>query len=107
VRDAQQLFYRSFNALNVDPDVGNSQSWDPTLIVIDALRHAGTAASPKQLLDYIEALHDFPGSDGIYDFRDGSQRGIGLDSIVICRWNPGKKTWDAASEPGGKPLTGK
>jgi branched-chain amino acid transport system substrate-binding protein len=107
VRDAQQQFYKSFDALNVDPDVGNSQSWDPTLIVIDALRHAGTGASPKQLLDYIEALHDFPGSDGTYDFRDGSQRGIGLDSIVICRWNPAKKTWDAASEPGGKPLKGK
>jgi branched-chain amino acid transport system substrate-binding protein len=107
VRDAQQLFYKAFNAQGIDPDVGNSQSWDPTLVIIDALKHTGTNATPKQILDYIEALHDFPGSDGTYDYRDGSQRGIGLNSIVICRWDPAKKTWVAASEPGGKPLPGK
>jgi hypothetical protein len=92
------------NAQGIDPDVGNSQSWDPTLVLIDALRHVGTAASPKQVLDYIEGLKHFPASDGYYDFTDGSQRGIGLNSIVVCRWNPAKKSWDAASEPGGKPL---
>lgn len=104
VRDAQQLFYKTFNAQGIDPDVGNSQSWDPTLIFIDALRHVGTNASPKQVLDYIEGLKHFPASDGYYDFTDGSQRGIGLDAVVICRWDPAKKTWVASSEPGGKPL---
>jgi branched-chain amino acid transport system substrate-binding protein len=104
VRDAQQTFYKAMNAQGIDPDVGNSQSWDPTLVLIDALRHVGTAASPKQVLDYIEGLKHFPASDGYYDFTDGSQRGIGLNSIVVCRWNPAKKSWDAASEPGGKPL---
>jgi branched-chain amino acid transport system substrate-binding protein len=104
VRDAQLAFYKAFNDKGIDPDVGNSQSWDPTLIVIDALKHVGTSASPKQVLDYIEGLKKFPGSDGYYDFSDGSQRGIGLDSIVICRWDPAKKTWVASSEPGGKPL---
>ena len=104
VRDAQQLFYKTFNAQGVDPDVGNSQSWDPTLVIIDALKHVGTNAMPKQVLDYIEGLKHFPGSDGYYDFTDGSQRGIGLDAIVVCRWDPAKKTWVASSEPGGKPL---
>jgi branched-chain amino acid transport system substrate-binding protein len=104
VRDAQQLFYKALNAQGIDPDVGYSQSWDPTLILIDALRHAGTTANPKQILDYIEGLKHFPATDGYYNFTDGSQRGIGQDSIIICRWNPAKKTWDAASEPGGKPL---
>jgi branched-chain amino acid transport system substrate-binding protein len=104
VRDAQQAFYKAFNAQNIDPDVGNSQSWDPTLIIIDALRHVGTSAGPKQVLDYIESLKHFPGSDGYYDFTDGSQRGIGLDAVVICRWDPAKKTWVASSDPGGKPL---
>jgi branched-chain amino acid transport system substrate-binding protein len=104
VRDAQQAFYKAYNAEGIDPDVGNSQSWDPTLIVIDALRHVGTNATPKQVLDYILSLKHFPGSDGIYDFTDGSQRGIGQDALVICRWDAGKKTWVAASEPGGKPL---
>jgi branched-chain amino acid transport system substrate-binding protein len=104
VRDAQQAFYKAYNAEGIDPDVGNSQSWDPTLILIDALRHVGTNASPKQVLDYVLSLKHFPGSDGYYDFTDGSQRGIGLDALVICRWDAAKKTWVAASEPGGKPL---
>jgi branched-chain amino acid transport system substrate-binding protein len=104
VRDAQQLFYKAFNDQGLDPDVGNSQSWDPTLVIIDALRHVGTGASPKQVLDYIEGLKHFPGSDGYYDYSDGSQRGIGLDAIVVCRWDAAKKTWVASSEPGGKPL---
>jgi branched-chain amino acid transport system substrate-binding protein len=104
VRDAQQLFYKTFNAQGIDPDVGNSQSWDPTLIIIDALRHVGTNATPKQILDYIEGLKHYPASDGYYDFTDGSQRGIGLEAVVICRWDPAKKTWVASSEPGGKPL---
>jgi branched-chain amino acid transport system substrate-binding protein len=104
VRDAQQAYYKYYNGLGVDPDVGNSQSWDPTLIVIDALKHVGTTASPKQVLEYIEGLKHFPATDGYYDFSDGSQRGIGLESIVVCRWNPAKKSWDAVSEPGGKPL---
>ncbi|HEV8020590.1 MAG TPA: ABC transporter substrate-binding protein, partial [Candidatus Lustribacter sp.] len=52
VRDAQQLFYKTYNTQGIDPDVGNSQSWDPTLIIIDALKHVGTNASPKQVLDY-------------------------------------------------------
>jgi branched-chain amino acid transport system substrate-binding protein len=104
VRDAQQLFYKALTSQGLNPDVGLSQSWDPTLVIIDALRHVGTSASAKQVLDYIEGLKHFPASDGYYDFTDGSQRGIGIDSIVICQWDPLRKTWVAASEPGGKPL---
>lgn len=104
VRDAQLAFYRAFEAQGIDPDVGNNLAWDATWIVIDALRHIGTNATPKQLLDYIEQLHGFAGTDGIYDFRDGSQRGIGLSGVVIARWNARKKTWATVSLPGGKPL---
>lgn len=104
VRDAQAAFYKALTSQGLNPDVGYSQSWDPTLVIIDALRHVGTTASAKQVLDYIEGLKHFPASDGYYDYTDGSQRGIGIDSIVICQWDPLKKTWVAASEPGGKPL---
>lgn len=104
VRDAQLEFYRSFNAQGVDPDVGNNLAWDATLVVIDALRHVGTNATPKQVLDYIEQLHGFAGTNGIFDYRDGSQRGVGLSGVVIARWNAAKKTWATVSQPGGKPL---
>jgi branched-chain amino acid transport system substrate-binding protein len=107
VRDQQLAFYRAFNAQNIDPDVGHNTAWDASRILIEALRHEGPTASPKQLLDYIESLHGFAGTDGIFDYRGGDQRGVGLSSIVIARWNAHKNTWETVSEPGGKPLPGK
>ncbi len=104
VRDAQLEFYRAFNAQGIDPDVGNNLAWDVAFVVIDGLRHVGTNATPKQLLDYMEGLHSFAMTDGIYDYRGGDQRGVGLNSLVIARWDPAKKTWVTVSAPGGKPL---
>jgi len=104
VRDAQLEFYRAFNAQGIDPDVGNNLAWDVAFVVIDGLRHVGTDATPKQLLDYMEGLHSFAMTDGIYDYRGGDQRGVGLNSLVIARWDPAKKTWTTVSAPGGKPL---
>lgn len=104
VRDAQIVFYKAYNAQGIDPDVGNNFSWDPAWILIDALRHVGTKATAKQVLDYMEHMHGYAGTDGIYDYRGGDQRGLGLSSLVICKWDHAKKTWVTVSEPGGKPL---
>jgi branched-chain amino acid transport system substrate-binding protein len=104
VRDAQLAFYKAFKAQGIDPDVGINLGWDVAFVVVDALRHVGTNASAKQLLDYMEGLHGFAMTDGIYDYRGGDQRGVGLTSLVMARWEPAKHTWSTVSEPGGKPL---
>jgi len=105
VRDAQLQFYKAFNAQGIDPDVGNNLAWDVAFVVFDSLRHVGVNATPKQLLDYMEGLHSFAMTDGIYDYRGGDQRGVGLNSLVMARWDPAKRTWVTVSAPGGKPLT--
>jgi branched-chain amino acid transport system substrate-binding protein len=104
VRDAQLQFYKAFNAQGIDPDVGNNLAWDVAFVVFDSLRHVGLNATPKELLDYMEGLHSFAMTDGIYDYRGGDQRGVGLNSLVMARWNPAKRTWVTVSAPGGKPL---
>ena len=104
VRDAQTAFYKAFNAQGIDPDVGNGFPWDPTLIAVSGLRKLGTKTDAKSLLAYIEALHDFPGINGIADYRGGDQRGQGLTAIVIVQWIAAKKHVETVSEPGGKPL---
>ncbi len=105
VRDAQDAFYRAFKKIGIgDPDVGNNFPWDPAQIVIAGLRTLGTKTDAKSLLAYIENVHAYAGTDGIVDFRDGSQRGQGLNSIVIVKWDAAKKGVVTVSQYGGKPL---
>jgi branched-chain amino acid transport system substrate-binding protein len=104
VRDAQRAFYDALRAQGIEPDGPHSLSWDATLIVVDALRRLGTGTTAAALRDYLEAYHGYAGTIGIFDFRDGSQRGVGLSSVVVVRWSPERKTWSTVSEIGGKAL---
>ena len=104
VRDAQLAFYAAFKPAGIDPDAAHNLPWDATLILIDALRHIGPSATPKQVLDYLEPLHGYAGTDGIFDFRDGSQRGVGVNAVAVVRWNPATGTWATVSGLAGKPL---
>jgi branched-chain amino acid transport system substrate-binding protein len=99
VRDAQIAFYKAFSAQGVDPDVGNGFPWDPTRIVIAGLRKLGTGGTTD-----MENVHDFAGINGISDYRGGDQRGQGLNSLVIVKWNAAKKHVETVSHPGGAPL---
>lgn len=104
IRDAQNLFYRSFATIGVKPDVAHSFSWDPALIVVDALRHVGLDASPEAVRAYIEGLHSWVGINGVYDFRDGSQRGLTVNAAIVIKWNAANATFAGVSKPGGAPL---
>jgi branched-chain amino acid transport system substrate-binding protein len=104
IRDAQKLFFASFAKIGVNPDVAHSFAWDPALIVVDALRHVGLDATPDALRAYIESSHSFAGINGLYDFRDGSQRGLAENTAIVVRWNAATATMSGASKPGGAPL---
>jgi branched-chain amino acid transport system substrate-binding protein len=104
IRTAQDLFYKSFGAIGVKPDVAHSFSWDPALIVVDALRHVGTDATPDAIRAYLEGLHGWAGINGLYDFRDGSQRGLAENTAIIIHWNAADATFRGVSKPGGAPL---
>ena len=104
VKQAQKTFYDAFQAANAKPDLGATIAWDPTLIVIDALRHLGTQATAAQIRDYILHLRGYAGINGIYDFKTSPQRGLGLRDAIVTRWNPAKQAWDPVSGPGGEPL---
>jgi branched-chain amino acid transport system substrate-binding protein len=101
IRDAQAKFFSALKSAGLRPDAANVTAWDPVMISMDALRHAGPNASAQQIHAYIESLHSFAGVNGIYDFRDGSQRGISSSAVVIDRWDVGKQTFVVVSKPGG------
>jgi hypothetical protein len=101
IRDAQARFFTALKTAGLRPDAANVTAWDPVMITMDALRHAGPAATPQQIHTYIETLHSFAGVNGIYDFRDGSQRGISTSAVVVDKWDTPKQTFVVVSRPGG------
>jgi branched-chain amino acid transport system substrate-binding protein len=98
---AQRVFADALKTGGLTMDVQAGLPWDPAGIVIDALRHVGTSGTAQQVRDYIENLHDYAGITGIYDFRDGSQRGLSVDDVVMVRWTAATSSWSAASKFGG------
>jgi len=83
------------------PDVAYILAWDPALLVVDAFRHAGPNATADQLRDYLERLHGFAGINGLYDFRDNLNRGIGENNAMMTKWDPQRGTFVAVSKAGG------
>ena len=105
IKNAVDAYYAAFRAATgADPEADDSLAWDSTLIVVDALRKYGPDATAAQIHGYIESLHDWYGANGGYDFRNGSQRGIGAEYAVMVRWDPQRKRFVAVSKLGGAPL---
>jgi branched-chain amino acid transport system substrate-binding protein len=101
VRESQRRYFDSFAKLNIRPDSGHTLAWDSTWVVIDALRRLGTEATAEQVRDYINNLHGWVGINGVYDFGDGEQRGIGINGVIVSRWNAAAGTFSSVSRPGG------
>jgi hypothetical protein len=101
LHDAETAYLKAFRAIDVRPDVGDVLAYDPTMIIVSALRHLGTHATAQQIRDYILHLHGWIGANGVYEFSSGDQRGIGQNSIVVARWSTEQSTWVQVSRPRG------
>jgi branched-chain amino acid transport system substrate-binding protein len=101
IADAQALYFKAFADAGLKPDLGYNIGWDPAMLLIDLLRKHGVGATAQQLRDDLVALHGWAGIAGIYDFRDGMQRGVGPRSLVIDRWDKTKSQFIAVSRPAG------
>jgi branched-chain amino acid transport system substrate-binding protein len=97
-------YFDAFKASGVKPDEGQSISWDPAQIVLEALRHLGLDATPAAIRAYIAGLQGFIGINGQYDFKAIPQRGIGAEWLVMIRWDKNKQSPVGVSKPGGDPL---
>jgi len=104
IRDAQLVYRKAFKDAGIRPDFQNNIAWDPAMIVVAAYRAAGPQATAEQLQAFIQGLHSWAGINGIYDFRDGKQRGITLGVGVIARWDAKTGDFVAASKLGGYPF---
>jgi branched-chain amino acid transport system substrate-binding protein len=101
---AQKDFYAAFAAAGLKPDVAATLAWDPTMIVIGALEKLGPDVEPARLREYLQHLKGFAGLNGIYDFEQIPQRGVGEKDVVVSQWKPEIKTWEIVSKPTGIPV---
>lgn len=99
-----QVFTAALKANGIPQDFQSGIAWDPAMIVIDALRHLKPNATAAALHEYLENLNTYVGIAGVYNFRDGNQRGLTVDDVLIMRWNGEKSDFVSASRFGGFPL---
>jgi branched-chain amino acid transport system substrate-binding protein len=102
-RTAQNAFFAAYKERGLaPPDATDSIPWDAASLYVAALRSIGTDATSTQIRDWILAQKSWPGVFGIYNFTDGSQRGIGEMNVLMLRYDPSKPDMLAvASKPGG------
>ncbi len=106
VRDAQLAYVASIKRVGVRADIATDLAWDPIMIFVNALRHFGPNATAEQVHDYIEHLHGYAGTNGIYDFSSGDQRGIGQNGLEMAQWDAKKDDFVRVSRARGFLLTG-
>jgi branched-chain amino acid transport system substrate-binding protein len=94
----------SLTAIGAHPDVAQAIGWDPAIITINAYKKLGVKATAAQFREYLSGLNGFAGANGVYDFRDGSQRGLTERNGIMVKWDPAKDTWTAIRKFGGAPL---
>jgi branched-chain amino acid transport system substrate-binding protein len=95
-------YLEAFKAAGIRPDEGQSLAWDPAQLVLEALRHLGLDATPNAIRAYIAGLQGWTGINGRYDFKAIPQRGIGIDWLVMIRWDKNKQSLIGVSKPGGE-----
>ena len=104
VEKAQAEMYAVLKEHGLKADNMVATSWDAGLIVVAGLRKLGPNATAAQLRDYIANLTDFPGIDGIYDFKKYPERGLGPDASIATAYDPKTDDWVWLTQPGGAPL---
>lgn len=104
IEKAQHDMYAILKEHHLRADNMVATSWDAGLIVVAGLRKLGTKATAAQIKDYIDGLTNFPGVDGIYNFKEYAQRGLGPDASTVTAYDAKTDAWVWLSKPGGAPL---
>lgn len=103
VRSAVEHYQSAMKAVGARPEYIASVAYDPSLLIVEALRKIGPNASSSQLREYIAKTTNYAGAEGRYNFVAMPQRGLGPSAILVVHWDPAKNDWVALSKPGGDP----
>ena len=101
VHKVEATYFDAFKAAGVRPNLATTLNWDPAMLIVDGLKKLGPDATAEQLNDFIQKTKGWIGINGSYDYTDGSQRGVGIDGVVIDRWDAAKDDFVVVSKAGG------
>jgi branched-chain amino acid transport system substrate-binding protein len=101
---ALDIYFDEMKRLGFTPDIMNGTGWDPTMLIVSALRKLGPDASAAEVHTYLENLTGWVGILGKYNFRTEPQRGLGRDAVYIARWDASNESWIPMSRGGGAPI---
>jgi branched-chain amino acid transport system substrate-binding protein len=101
VRDKQTAYFNAMKAAGIKVSFPNFAAWDATYLMLDAYSDLGFDITAQQMRDSIRGRHGWVGMNGIYDFRDAEQRGVGPMNAVIDRYDAARGVFIPASRPGG------
>ena len=103
IKAAQTRYFDAFKTIGVKPNLAHTLAWDPAMLVLDGLRKLGPEPTADALNEYIQHQNGWVGINGTYNFTNGSQRGLGIDDVIIDRWDPAKSDFVVVSKGGGAP----
>ena len=103
VQSTVASFQKLLAAAGDQPTLGAGQTWDAASLLIGALKKIGVNATAKQILAYMQNLHNVPGVFGMYNTSFSNHRGLSTSDVYLSSWD-GKKSV-LASGPGGAPLS--
>jgi branched-chain amino acid transport system substrate-binding protein len=107
VEKTQHEMYAILAKHGLKADNNTADTWDAALITVAGLRALGPDATAAQLRQWILALKDFPGINGLYDFTQFPDRGLSHNTSALVRYEPKGPDgphWEWLSEVGGTPL---
>jgi len=92
-KQMQSAFFDAMKKAGIRIEFSHALTWDPTLMIIDAIRQLGPDVTADQLHDYMIHLKGWTGIEGTYDFPAYPQRGIGESAAALFRWDTTKADW--------------
>jgi branched-chain amino acid transport system substrate-binding protein len=97
VRDAQSAYVSALRKFGLKPEAGYVTVWDPALLVMSALRALGPNAGADQVRTYLSELQGWVATQDVFDFKSYPQHGVGVNSVLIMRWDKNTQAFVPAS----------
>jgi branched-chain amino acid transport system substrate-binding protein len=94
VRQQQTELAKAMKQAGLRLELPHQQTWDPTMIVIEAVRKVGPNATAEQLHAYMQNLRNRAGAAGYYNFYTGDQTGIHENGCALYRYSTAKEDWE-------------